>query len=39
MPDLALAPGDVVVGGYSSLRGTYKDILQTAPLVGVLRPL
>ena len=39
MPDLALAPGDVVVVGYSSLRGTYKDILQTAPLVGVLRPL
>ena len=39
MPDLALVPGDIVVVGYSSLRGTYKDILQTAPLVGVLRPL
>lgn len=39
MPDLALAPGDVVVVGYSALRGTYKDVLQTAPLVAVLRPL
>lgn len=39
MPDLALAPGDVIVVGYSSLRGAYKDILQTAPLVGVLRPI
>ncbi len=39
MPDLALAPGDVVVVGYSALRGAYKDILQTAPLVAVLRPL
>lgn len=39
MPDLALASGDVVVVGYSALRGAYKDILQTAPLVAVLRPL
>ena len=39
MPDLALAPGDVIVVGYSALRGTYKDVLQTAPLVAVLRPL
>ena len=39
MPDLALAPGDVVVVGYSALRGAYKDVLQTAPLVAVLRPL
>lgn len=38
MPDLALAPGDVVVVGYSALRGAYKDVLQTAPLVAVLRP-
>ena len=39
MPDLALAPGDVIVVGYSALRGAYKDVLQTAPLVAVLRPL
>ena len=39
MPDLALAAGDVIVVGYSALRGTYKDVLQTAPLVAVLRPL
>lgn len=39
MADLLLAPGDVIVVGHSSLRGTYKDVLQTAPLVGVLRPL
>jgi polysaccharide export outer membrane protein len=39
MPDLALLPGDVVVVGYSGLRGAYKDVLQTAPLVAVLRPL
>jgi len=39
MPDLALAPGDVIVVGYSALRGIYKDVLQTAPLVAVLRPL
>jgi len=38
MPDLALSPGDVVVVGYSALRGAYKDVLQTAPLVAVLRP-
>lgn len=39
MPDLALAPGDVVVVGYSSLRGAWKDVLQAAPLVAVLRPI
>jgi len=27
--------GDVVVVGYSSLRGVYRDILQAAPLLNV----
>ena len=39
MPDLRLLPGDVVVVGHSAVRETYRDILQTAPLIGVLRPL
>jgi len=34
MPDPQLVPGDVVVVGFSSLRGIYRDILQTAPLFG-----
>lgn len=34
MPDPLILPGDVVVVGFSSLRGIYRDILQAAPLVG-----
>ena len=39
MPDPQLVPGDVVVVGFSSLRGFYKDILQLAPLVGTFAVL
>lgn len=35
MPDPAMRPGDVVVVGYSSLQGTYRDILQAAPILGI----
>lgn len=34
MPDPLILPGDVVVVGFSSLRGIYRDILQAAPLLG-----
>jgi polysaccharide export outer membrane protein len=34
MPDPQVLPGDVVVVGFSSLRGIYRDILQAAPLIG-----
>jgi polysaccharide biosynthesis/export protein len=34
MPDPLILPGDVVVVGFSSLRGIYRDILQLTPLVG-----
>jgi len=34
MPDPQLVPGDVVVVGFSSVRGLYRDILQAAPLFG-----
>jgi polysaccharide export outer membrane protein len=39
MPDPQLVPGDVVVVGFSSLRGLYRDILQLAPLVGTFAVL
>ncbi len=32
--DPQILPGDVVVVGFSSLRGLYRDILQAAPLFG-----
>ena len=35
MPDPIMRPGDVVVVGYSSLQGTYRDILQAAPILGI----
>ncbi len=38
MADPLIVPGDVVVVGYSQLRGAYRDILQAAPLIGVFRP-
>jgi polysaccharide biosynthesis/export protein len=34
MPDPLIIPGDVVVVGFSSLRGIYRDILQVTPLLG-----
>ncbi|MEO6386803.1 MAG: polysaccharide biosynthesis/export family protein [Croceibacterium sp.] len=34
MPDPQLVPGDIVVVGFSSIRGIYRDILQAAPLFG-----
>ncbi len=34
MPDPQLLPGDVIVVGFSSLRGLYRDVLQVAPLLG-----
>lgn len=34
-PDPQVLAGDVVVVGYSSLRGVYRDILQAAPLLNV----
>ena len=36
--DPQLMPGDVVVVGYSSVRGTYRDVLRAAPLLGIFRP-
>ena len=34
-PDPQVLPGDVVVVGFSALRGGYRDILQAAPLFNV----
>lgn len=33
--DPQILPGDVIVVGFSSLRGIYRDILQASPLLGV----
>lgn len=35
VPDPAIQNGDVVVVGYSALKGIYRDILQAAPLLNV----
>lgn len=37
-PDLALQPGDLVVVGYSSLRGAYQDFVRAIPVLGIFRP-
>lgn len=37
-PDLALQSGDLVVVGYSSLRGAYQDVLRAVPVLGIFRP-
>lgn len=37
-PDVPLKSGDVVVVGYSSLRGTYQDVLRAVPVLGIFRP-
>jgi polysaccharide export outer membrane protein len=34
-PDPQILPGDVIVVGFSAVRGTFRDILQAAPLVGL----
>ncbi len=34
-PDPEIRSGDIVVVGYSSLKGIYRDILQAAPLLNV----
>lgn len=39
MPDPLILPGDVVVVGFSSLRGIYRDFLQIAPLIGTFASL
>lgn len=33
--DPLILPGDVVVVGFDSLKGAYRDFLQTAPLIGL----
>lgn len=33
-PDPFILPGDVIVVGYSSVRGAYLDFLKTAPIIG-----
>lgn len=39
MADPLILPGDVVVVGFSSLRGLYRDILQAAPILGAFATL
>ncbi|WP_160595358.1 polysaccharide biosynthesis/export family protein [Qipengyuania aquimaris] len=39
MPDVALVPGDVVVVGYSSVRGAWQDVLRAVPVFGIFRPI
>jgi len=33
-PDPLVLPGDVIVVGYSRVRGLYLDFLKTAPIIG-----
>ena len=37
-PDVPLRSGDVVVVGYSSLRGAYQDAVRAIPVLGIFRP-
>ena len=39
MPDVALMSGDVVVVGYSSVRGAWQDVLRAVPVFGIFRPI
>ena len=39
MHDPLILPGDVVVVGFSSVRGIYRDILQAAPIIGAFATL
>jgi polysaccharide export outer membrane protein len=34
-PDPQILPGDVVVVGFSQVRGIYRDILDAAPLFNI----
>lgn len=36
--DPRLAAGDVVIVGFSSVKGAWRDFLQAAPLLGIFRP-
>ncbi len=36
--DVALQPGDLVVVGYSRLRGTFQDVVRAIPVFGIFRP-
>lgn len=35
-PDPVILPGDVIVVGYSQVRGVYLDFLKTAPIIGAI---
>lgn len=37
-PDPAIFGNDVVIVGYSNIRGLWRDVLQTTPLLNVFRP-
>jgi polysaccharide export outer membrane protein len=37
-PDPELIGGDVVVVGFSSVKGAFRDFLTAAPLLSVFRP-
>lgn len=37
-PDPMLAPDDIVIVGFSEVRGIWEDVLRTIPLIGVFRP-
>ena len=39
MPNVALFPGDVVVVGYSSVKGAYLDAVRALPVVSLFRPI
>lgn len=39
MPDVAMLPGDIVVVGYSSVRGGFLDALKALPILGIFRPI
>ncbi|MBT8427502.1 MAG: polysaccharide export protein [Erythrobacter sp.] len=38
-PDVPLMAGDVVVVGYSTVRGAYLDVVRTIPIFGIFRPI
>ena len=38
-PDVPLVAGDIVVVGYSTVRGAYLDIVRAIPVFGVFRPI
>lgn len=38
-PDVPLLSGDVVVVGYSTVRGAYLDVVRAIPVFGIFRPI